>query len=53
MDEFEELLDDYTLPATIIPLADWNSKDLATLQTLINAELQRRHDLGLPEPGHE
>lgn len=46
MDEvdFDYLMEDYTLPAAVIPLAGWATADLVTLSTQINAELQKRHD---------
>lgn len=49
-DTFDSLMEDYTLSAAIVPLEGWGTADLATLQTEINAELQRRHDNNVPDP---
>ena len=48
---FDYLLEEYTLPASIVPLAGWNIQDLVTLQNQIDAELQRRYDASVSYGG--
>jgi hypothetical protein len=41
---FDYLMEDYTLPATVVPLYGWATADLVALAQQIDAELQKRHD---------
>jgi hypothetical protein len=45
-DTMLEILEEYLLPAQIIPFAAWSTADLALFECAINAELQKRAKLG-------
>jgi hypothetical protein len=41
---FNELMEEYIIPASSFSLEAWITGDLVTLSSLIDAELQKRHD---------
>lgn len=46
---FDYLMEEYTLPASHIPLNSWAMSDLIELEYAIAAEIQRRYDIGQNE----